>query len=106
MNQKFADLVPSTKVSACPSCASYVYTLPFALNADVQESLAPLGNVKYDLKKYKIFKIDNENFVISSRINTNKITVKFKTDIDNNKKLFEIHLAGYVELKMNCKIEV
>lgn len=103
---KFYDIIEFTKISSCSSCSTFIYTLPFPVDIEVEQFFLPLGNMKYDLKKYRIVKIDNDAMQIAGRIGTNKLNVKFKKDMANNKKLFEIHLAAYAELKSGIKIEV
>lgn len=103
---KFYDVIEFTKITSCSSCSTYVYTLPFPVDIEVEQAFLPLGALKYDLKKYKIVKIDNDSLQISGRLGTNKFTVKFKQDVATNKNLFEIHLAAYAEIKTGLKIEV
>lgn len=103
---KFYDVIEFTKITSCASCATYSYTLPFPVDVEIELALAPIGAVKYDLRKYKIVKIDNDALQISGRIGTNKLMVKFKQDAITNKNLFEIHLAAYAEIKTGLKIEV
>lgn len=103
---KFYDVIEFTKITSCSSCSTFTYTLPFPVDVEVEQALLPIGTLKYDLSKYKIVKIDNENMQISSRLGTNKLIVKFKQDPDRNKAVFDTHLAAYAELKTGLKIEV
>lgn len=103
---KFYDIIEFSKISSCSSCSTYVYTLPFPVDKEVEQAFLPLGALKYDLNKYKIVKIDNDSLQIAGRLGTNTLTVKFKQDVSNSKNLFEIHLAAYAESKMGLKIEV
>lgn len=103
---KFYDVIEFTKVTSCSSCSTFIYTLPFPVDVEVEQSFLPIGTLKYDLSKYRIVKIDNDAMQISGRIGTNKITVKFKQDVATNKNLFELHLAAYAEIKTGLKIEV
>ena len=103
---KFYDIIESAKITSCSSCLSYAYTLPFPIDAEIGPALLPLGSLKYALEKYKLVKIDNDLFTISSRLGSNRITIKFKKDFASNKNLFETHLAAYAELKLGLEIEL
>lgn len=102
---KFYDVIECIKIASCTSCSTFVYTLPFPVDIEVEQALLPIDKLKYDLSKYKIVKIDNEIYQISSRLGTNKITVKFKKDIATSKSYFEQVLTPYAEIKTGLKIE-
>jgi hypothetical protein len=104
--EKFIDLVSWVKTGACSSCNSYIYTIPVAVDADIEAHLAPIGPLTYDLSKYKIVKLETDFILISSRLTTNKITVKFKSKADETKGIFDTHLARYISAKLGQEIEV
>lgn len=107
MTVKFDEVVKARKVSACTSCATYIYTLSINLTKDIGDFLLPFGKLSYNLEKCSIIRIDNEIISISeARVGTNSLRVKFKKDKQMYKELFDIHIAAFIESKTNETIDI
>ena len=81
--------------------------MPCKITKSIEDHLKPFGELKYPLSHVKIVDIDNEFLKISqARVGGNKMKVKFKKNIEDMKRLFDIHLASFVEVEMGFEIDM
>lgn len=104
---KFSDIVDVKKITGCKTCETYSYVLKCHLTEDIEGFLLPFGRLVYPLSHVKIISMDNDFVKISqARVGGNKLKVKFKTDPEKTKELFDIHIAAYVEQQQGISIKM
>jgi len=101
---KFDEVVDIVKVSRCPTCSTYTYTLPCTLDVDFESYIKPMGRLAYPLNKIKSIVMDNADIRLRSRVGRLWLEVKFKNE--EVQPLFNAHIAGYIEDKNNIIIEL
>lgn len=91
----FRDVIGYKKLSACSSCDSHEYTLPFPLTREIEGFLAPLGPLKYPLDKVVLVKLETDNIDLQARLGRITLRIKFKKD-PTQRQVFEQQLAAYI----------
>lgn len=103
----FNKLVLIEKVSACSTCATFHYKMNVNLTKKIEFHLSPFGELSYNLDKCQIVRIENDIISLNqARLNSNTFKVKFKTNKEEYKKLFDIQLASFIEDEYGYKISM
>lgn len=104
---KYTDIVDIRKMTNCPVCYTYLYTLPVPLSKNIEDFLLPFGKMAYNLNSCQIVRIDNELLeLFQARLGTDSFRIKFKKDPEKTKEFFDIQLAAYLEVELNKHIEM
>lgn len=70
---KFSEAV-KTQRSGCSKCFSFIYTLPYRLEKEIQNYLTAFGKPLYPLKAVKLLRIDTpDGFHIEGKLGTKNI---------------------------------
>jgi hypothetical protein len=101
---KFDSVVKIRRATACPTCQSFIYTLPVSIESDIEAAIHVFGNLTYPLNKFKIILLDSEALTISSMLGRTELRIKFKRNAEQLKIAVRAQLCTYLSEKMKTEV--